>query len=313
MIGITIGDPAGIGPEIVLKTLANLSAHMRKDLVILGNRQLLQKLQGILNSYKINLADFTIIDAFDYFPYQMGKINKRCGIASFLQLHFATHLLKTGFIKGIVTAPVCKAALRKADFPYDGQTEYFAHEFNITKYGMLAWSSKVKIILVTTHKPLKEVPHLISKEKVLEKIILLNNHLEKYEKIKRPRIGVFSLNPHAWEFSCGAEGEIFKAIKTAQKFGILVNGPIPVDSLFAFRPVQQIQYDGFVAMYHDQAMLIVKLLSAGMGVNLTVGLSFIRTAPLHGVAFDIANQLTADYHSMLNAIELCQTLSSQNS
>jgi 4-hydroxy-L-threonine phosphate dehydrogenase PdxA len=224
-------------------------------------------------------------------------------------------------------------------FPFPGQTEYFAAEFGVKKYGMLAWSEQLKIILVTIHQPLKDVPKLITAENVLEKIILLNNYLKHYEKKRKPKIGVLALNPHAFEFTCGAEESIWKAIKSARKLGISVDGPIPADSAFLLpSPFSLLpKYDAFVAMYHDQGMLPVKLLSQGSGacpapfykkdsskcnltgktqasfknwcgVNMTLGLPFIRTSPLHGVAFDIAGKNIADPSSMISAINLCLKL-----
>lgn len=322
MVGITLGDPSGIGPEIVLKALSNLSLRAKRgNLLLIGNKKLLEDLQHKIVGQGFNLAKYSVIDAFEDFKYKFGKPDKKCGTASFLQLHLASYLLKIGYIKGIVTAPVSKTALSMAGFPYAGQTEYFATEFGVKKFGMLAWSKHIKIILVTIHKPLKDVPKLITTENVLEKIILLNNYLKHYEKIKKPRIGVFSLNPHAFEFTCGAEDKILKAIQKAQKLGISCDGPIPADSAFVNLPIFQssnlrilessnlrIAFDAYVAMYHEQGMLPVKLLSQGAGVNMTLGLPFIRTSPLHGTAFDIAGKGIADPSSMISAIHLCQKL-----
>lgn len=311
MIGITIGDVSGIGPEIVLKALSSVSLRSRTNapnLLLIGNITILKNLRDKLK-IRLDLA-CPVIDSFDDFKYQFGKPQKQCGIASMLQLHRAAHLLKVKKIKGVVTAPVSKTALQMAGFPYAGQTEYFATEFGIKKYAMLGWSEQVKIALVTIHTPLKEVPKLITIQNVLDKIILLNNYLKIYEKIKRARIGVFALNPHAFEFTCGAEEKIMKAIEQAQKLGISCDGPLPADSVFSYVTDNgsRTSYHGFVSMYHDQGMLPVKLLSKGKGINLTLGLPFIRTSPLHGVAFDIAGKNIADPSSMINAIKLCQKL-----
>lgn len=346
MLGITIGDVSGIGPEIVLKALASpLLRAKRGNLLIIGNRKLLEDLKQKFVGRGFSLAKYYIIDAFDdslfaedkprryknrsvgVYPQQIayGEPQKQCGISSSLQLHLASYLLKIGKIKGIVTAPVSKTALSMAGFPFPGQTEYFAAEFGVKKYGMLAlklneahtsgpaWSKDLKIILVTIHKPLKDVPKLITEQNVLEKIKLLNDYLVRYEKKRKPKIGVLALNPHAFEFTCGAEDKILKAIKQARKLGISVEGPIPADSAFSNLGILEssnlrIPYDGFVAMYHDQGMLPVKLLSKGGGVNTTLGLPFIRTSPLHGVAFDIAGKGIANPSSMINAIQLCQKL-----
>lgn len=314
MIGITIGDVSGIGPEITLKALAHPSLRAnRGNFLLIGNRNILENLTSKYVGQGFSLAKYSVIDAFHNFKYKFSRTDKKCGTASFLQLHLASYLLKTKVIKGVVTAPVSKTALQMAGFPYDGQTEYFASEFGVKKYGMLAWSDKIKIILVTIHKPLKDVPKLITTEKVLEKIILLNDYLKYYEKIRKPRIGVFSLNPHSFEFTCGAEHRILKAIQQARKLGIQVDGPLPSDSVFSNLRIFEsfnlgIKCDGFVAQYHDQAMLPVKLLSQGSGVNMTLGLPFIRTSPLHGTAFDIAGKGLADPSSMISAIKHCTKL-----
>ena len=312
MIGVTIGDPSGIGPEIVLKALSASSLRAKRgNLLLIGNRKLLENLRQKFVGQGFSLAKYIVIDAFEDFKYQFGKAQKQCGISSALQLHLASHLLKVGKIKGIVTAPVSKTALAMAGFPFPGQTEYFATEFGVKKYGMLAWSKDLKIILVTIHKPLKDVSKLITEQNVLEKIKLLNDYLKRFEKKRKPKIGVLALNPHAFEFSCGAEDKILKAIKQARKLGISAEGPIPADSalLFAFRSSLSPRFDAYVSMYHDQGMLPVKLLAKGAGTNMTLGLPFIRTSPLHGVAFDIAGNSIANPNAMYNAIMLCQKLS----
>jgi len=323
MIGVTIGDVSGIGPEIVLKALAQIKKPER-FITIIGPRKILEDInhkigtrQGAeFNSASPNfslLSRVNLVESGGYFSYKFGKPQKQCGISSALQLHLASHLLKVGKIDGVVTAPVSKTALSLAGFPFPGQTEYFAREFGVKKYGMLAWSEHLKIILVTIHKPLKDVPKLITEQNVLEKIELLNDYFIRYEKKRKPKIGVLALNPHAFEFSRGEEKEIVKAINKARKLGIKAEGPIPADSAFSNLSILKssnlrIVYDGFVAMYHDQGMLPVKLISQGEGVNMTLGLPFIRTSPLHGVAFDIAGKDIANPNAMLNAIQLCQKL-----
>jgi 4-hydroxythreonine-4-phosphate dehydrogenase len=306
MIGVTIGDPSGIGPEIVLKALSSPSLRGcgKQPLLLIGNMKILEELnhkistrysqdysflsrvnpapiytshKRINHTTKIdknlveNRGGVNLVESGGSFSYKFGKPQKQCGISSALQLHLASHLLKTGKIKGVVTAPVSKTALVMAGFPFAGQTEYFASEFGIEKFAMLGWSEQVKIVLVTIHTPLKQVPKIITTKNVLDKIVLLNNYLKHYEKIKRPRIGVFALNPHAFEFTCGAEDKILKAINQARKLGIKADGPIPADSalFFALRSSLLPRHDAYVAMYHDQGMLPVKLLSKGSGVTIT--------------------------------------------
>ncbi|MEO0082879.1 MAG: 4-hydroxythreonine-4-phosphate dehydrogenase PdxA [candidate division WOR-3 bacterium] len=308
MIGITIGDPSGIGPEIVLKALAKLKTFSK--LIIIGNKRLLYDLKEKFDMYPINFEKLKIIDAFNYFKYSYGKPQIKCGVAVAQQLHTASYLLKIGKIKGIVTAPVSKTALTMAGFPFSGQTEYFATEFGVKNFGMLVWSRYLKIVLVTIHQPLKDVARFITKQNVLEKIKLLNNYLMCYEKIPKPKIGVLGLNPHTFEFTCGAEYEILKAVKYARRLGMDAEGPIPADSAFSYWHYNTLKtiHDGFVAMYHDQGILPVKLLANYSGVNMTLGLPFIRTSPLHGVAFDIAHKHIANAEGMYNAILLCKKL-----
>lgn len=311
MLGITIGDPSGIGAEIILKALSSVSLRAERDnLLLIGNRKILEGLNHRFSQDFSFLSRVNLVESSGYFSYKFGKPQKQCGIASMLQLHCASHLLKTGKLKGVVTAPVSKTALKMAGFPFAGQTEYFAREFGVEKYAMLGWSEQIKIALATIHTPLKQLPRVITTQNVLDKIILLNNYLKTYEKIKIPRIGVFALNPHAFEFSCGAEQKILKAIKQAHKLGIRADGPLAADSALSFSTSNgsRITYHGFVSMYHDQGMLPVKLTSKGKGVNVTIGLPFIRTSPLHGVAFDIAGKNLADPSSMISAIKLCQKL-----
>ncbi|MCX8015185.1 MAG: 4-hydroxythreonine-4-phosphate dehydrogenase PdxA, partial [candidate division WOR-3 bacterium] len=293
---------------IALKALSNDRLRTYNDLIIIGNKRLLVELKKKIR-ISLDLKKLNIIDAFNYFKFSYGKPQVKCGIAVMQQLHIASYLLKIKKINGIVTAPVSKIALTLAGFPFSGQTEYFAAEFGVSNYAMLAWSKRLKIILVTIHKPLKDVVQFITAQNVYEKIKILNNYLSNYENKQKPKIGILGLNPHTFEFTCGAEYEILKAIKTARKIGIDVDGPIPADTVFSFLSDKSKKtYDGFVAMYHDQGMLPVKLLAKTSGVNITLGLPFIRTSPLHGVAFDISNQDAANSNGMLNAILLCRKL-----
>ncbi|MEO0072830.1 MAG: 4-hydroxythreonine-4-phosphate dehydrogenase PdxA [candidate division WOR-3 bacterium] len=311
MLGITIGDPSGIGPEITLKSLVALaqrsSIRVVKNFIIIGNRALLTReyKKFIPRKIKFNFDELIIADAFEDFIFRYGRVQKECGIASILELNFATYLLKTKQISGLITAPVCKQALQLAGFPFAGQTEYFATEFGVKDYGMLIWTRPLKIILATIHLPLRDVSQYLTVENIYQKILLLNNFLKTQEKLPYPRIGILAFNPHGFEFSRGEEAQILQAIKKARRQKIRVEGPIPADSAFSF---SKHQYDGYVAMYHDQALLASKLLAKGVGVNLTVGLPFIRTAPLHGVAFDIAGLGVAQIDCMLMAINLAKRL-----
>jgi 4-hydroxythreonine-4-phosphate dehydrogenase len=311
MIGITFGDPAGIGPEITLKSLSKIPNPQSKFRII-GSLSILDDIRKRLK-LSLNL-ELLVHDVIPGFKYQFGKIDKRCGVAAINALDIAIELLKVGKIDGIVTAPICKESLHLAGFKYPGHTEFLAAAFKVKKYAMLAYSPNLKIAFVTIHKPLCEVAKDITTEKVFEKILLLNNFLLNSQRIthyasrqkhwasgiKRPALCVFSLNPHSFEFSAGEEEKIAKAIKKAQKLGIKTSGPFPADTINELID----KFDGFVAMYHDQGMIPVKLLARDQGVNVTLGLPYPRTSPLHGCAFDIAGKNIANPSSMIAAIEL---------
>lgn len=294
-IGITMGDPSGVGPEIIIKALKKISNYQEK-IRIIGSLSILEKVRESIK-IKIDLKPI-VYSLIDDFNYKLGKVQKQCGEFAFECLKVAVDLYKTHNIKAIVTAPVSKDALRLAGFKYPGQTEFFADMFNIKNYGMLAYSRPLKIILVTTHSPITKVSKMITTNKVLKKIILIGDFLKDYLKIKEPKIGVLSLNPHSFEFSLGEEKKVLRAINRAKKRKIKVSGPFAPDTIYDLIK----DYDGFVAMYHDQGMIPVKLLSPFSGVNITLGLPFLRTAPLHGVGFDIAGKGIAQSQSMENAI-----------
>lgn len=297
MIGITLGDPAGIGPEITLKALVQFPNAI-SQIRIIGSLALLEDLKRRLD-LKLNLEPL-VFDVIPNFKYQFSKVNQRCGFAAFSALEIGVELLKVGVIKGIVTAPICKESLRLAGFLFPGQTEFLATALKAKRYAMFAYSPQLKIIFVTSHQPLSKVASSITPGLVLEKILLLNDFLTHYQRVAKPRIAVFSLNPHSYEFSLGEEQRIAGAIKRANKIGIKTKGPFPSDTINELVK----RFDGFVAMYHDQGMIPVKLLARDEGVNITLGLPFVRTSPLHGCAFDIAGKGIANPGSMIAAIKL---------
>ena len=308
MIGITLGDPAGIGPEITLKAIAALRNPYRV-IRIIGSRAILENLKKKLK-IKLDLEPL-VFDVVHSFKYQFGKTDKRCGISALKALDIAVELLKAGKINGIVTAPICKDSLRLAGFKYPGHTEFLADAFKVKKYAMLAYSPNLKIAFVTIHKPLREVAKYITTDRVLEKILLLNDFLSSKLEIRNSkleiRIAVLAFNPHAFEFSTGEEDKIVQAIKQAQKLDIKVSGPFPADSINELIG----KFDGIVAMYHDQGMIPIKLLARDQGVNITLGLPYPRTSPLHGCGFDIAGQGIANPSSMQAAIDLCLLLANR--
>lgn len=310
-VGITVGDPAGIGPEIILKALETMPRLRPR---IIGPRDVFERGQKRLGTnVDLNLVDDSVEGAGD-FAY--GKPQMRCGSTALLALEMGVYCLLKGHIGALVTAPVSKEALRMAGFTWPGQTEFLAARLKARRYAMLAWTPKFKVVFVTIHEPLARVRRHITAAAVAEKTGLLDRFLRD-SGVKRPRICVMAFNPHAREFSLGEEENIAAGVARARRAGIDATGPIPADaavaSISATRslgslPPQSLSFDGFVAMYHDQAMIPAKLLGRDQGVNLTLGLGRVRTSPLHGVAFDIAGKGLASPGSMIAAVRLARRL-----
>jgi 4-hydroxythreonine-4-phosphate dehydrogenase len=303
-LGITVGDPAGIGPEVILRSLDRLP---RLKVRIIGPLAVFERAQRQLKTrVDLGLVDDALQSPgrFDY-----GKVQRNCGTTALLALELGTHLLKNNEISALVTAPVSKEALRLAGFTFPGQTEFLASRLGAHRTAMLAWTPRFKAVFVTIHLPLAHASRHITPDAVLEKIRLLDEFLRREASgVKRPPIGVLAFNPHAREFSLGEEDWIAEAVASARKTGIDAYGPIPADAALASAAGPTPRYAAFVAMYHDQAMIPAKLLGRDAGVNATLGLGRIRTSPLHGTAFDIAGKGIARPDSTLAAIRLALRL-----
>ncbi|MEO0085557.1 MAG: 4-hydroxythreonine-4-phosphate dehydrogenase PdxA [candidate division WOR-3 bacterium] len=297
-VGITMGDPAGIGPEVILKALDRLPDFRPR---IIGARRIFDRLQRRLGTN----VDLGLIDDLVPDPgrVRMGVVQKNCGQAALAALEVGVGLLREGGISALVTAPVSKEALRLAGFRWPGQTELLAERLRARRHAMLAWTPGFKVVFVTIHVPLALVARRITAGAVAEKALLLDGFL-RLEGTPRPRICVMAFNPHAHEFTLGEERRIAAGVRRAQQAGVNSVGPVPADAAAASRS----EYDGFVAMYHDQAMIPAKLIGRDSGVNVTLGLEHIRTSPLHGTAFDIAGKGLANPGSMLAAIRLARRL-----
>jgi 4-hydroxythreonine-4-phosphate dehydrogenase len=249
--------------------------------------------------------------------FKMGRAQRDCGAAALACLEAGVRELREKRVSALVTAPVSKEALRMAGFRWPGQTEFLAERLGSRRHAMLAWTPKFKVVFVTIHEPLARVSRHVTAAAVAEKAELLSQFLHD-AGVKRPRICVMAFNPHGAEFSLGEEERIAVGVARARKAGINATGPVPADAaISALSPVRRssfvlcpsdLPFDGYVAMYHDQAMIPAKLLGRDRGVNLTLGLGHIRTSPLHGVAFDIAGKGSASPGSMLAAIRLAQRL-----
>jgi 4-hydroxythreonine-4-phosphate dehydrogenase len=319
-LGIACGDPAGIGPEVILKALSVMGRGVIRGARIIGPRQLFEREQRRLGTK----VDLSLVDNSVKAPgrFSYGRVQRNCGRAAFAALENGVELLRQGKVSALVTAPVSKAALRLAGFTWPGQTEFLAQRLGARRHAMLAWTPRFKAVFVTIHLPLARVARHITARLVFEKTTLLDRFLRGLSSgaasssSRRPRLCVLAFNPHAAEFSRGEEQRIAAGVELCRKAGIDAVGPVPADAALAsvtrplgFLPPGSLPpSDAYVAMYHDQAMIPAKLLARGRGVNVTLGLDHVRTSPLHGTAFDIAGKGVAAADSMRTAILLARRL-----
>ncbi len=309
IIGITMGDAAGIGPEVILKALA--APEIRKSItpLIIGEDFVFEKIKKIIH-FPFKKPNFLNLGAIGESDFEVGRVNKSCGKAAIAYVKKAFFLARSGKIDAFVTAPINKEAVKLSGFPYPGHTEFLAALSKRKRFGMLLAAKELKVLLVTTHLALREVSAALTKEKILEKIKLGYHFLKDNLEFKNPRIAVSGLNPHNGENGAFGDEEkkvIAPAIAAARKVGINCSGPVVPDTLF-YRTVKQKKYDLAVVMYHDQGLIPLKTLYFREGVNITIGLPIIRTSPDHGTAFDIAGQGKADPTSMKEAIKYAARL-----
>ncbi|MDD3374954.1 MAG: 4-hydroxythreonine-4-phosphate dehydrogenase PdxA [Candidatus Omnitrophica bacterium] len=306
VIGITMGDPCGIGPEIIAKALVDPSIRNIGGFQIIGDFEVFRKY------FKSPLKNCSFIDLknFDVSKNKFTGPNKKAGEASLAYLDTALSLLKIKKISALVTGPVCKEAIQMLDPNFKGHTEYLANFFKVKKFDMMFVTKNLKVIIATRHTPLNEVSSSITQENLYQTIHLTLNSLQKQFKIKEPRIGVCGLNPHAGEGGkIGKEEQktIIPVIKRIRKISRNIDGPFAADTLFC--PFNIKKYDAIIAMYHDQGLIPIKASDFNSLVNLTIGLPIIRTSPAHGTAFDIVGKNKADPSSMIESIRLAAHLS----
>lgn len=322
LIGITMGDPAGIGPEIILKCFTKDNIKDKK-IIILGDFYVLSHIKKNLEIDKFSLNKITSIDEaefnenilnvlhldnIDLKNIEPGKVQSKCGNAAFEYVKKAAELTLNKEIDAIVTAPLNKEALHKAGHFFSGHTEILAHVCNKTNYAMLLHDEKLKVIHVSTHVSLLNAIKNLKKDRVSTVIQLANDSMERLG-YQNPKIAVAGINPHAGEGGLFGDEEIREIIPSIQEKveqGINVVGPVPPDTVF-LRALEG-EYDIVVAMYHDQGHIPLKILGFHSGVNITVGLPIIRTSVDHGTAFPIAWKGIANENSMENAILLAEKL-----
>jgi len=308
-IGITMGDPNGIGPEIILKALSRTAAEGLYTPIIFGSADVLESAKELT---KLDLAfDIQDPDNFHADDLSPGKVDKKAGQASLSYITEAVKAAVAGEIDALVTAPISKESTHLAGSGFPGHTEMLKELTESENAVMMFEGGAFRVVLVTIHKALTEVPGLITKDSVLNTIKITDKALREMFNIPEPKLVVCGLNPHAGESGAFGDEEITDikpAVTEAVKEGINAEGPLPADTLFYY--ANRGKWDAVIAMYHDQGLIPFKMLSFNEGVNVTIGLPIIRTSPDHGTAFDIAWSGTADPSSMIAAMNVAIRLAS---
>lgn len=312
-----MGDPAGIGGELILKSLPSLCRQSIP--VVIGDFAVIDAESGNIGSSRKfsfkafqtgKLGDAEFIDLGCVENVEFGVTAPAYGEASF---HYIVEALKhvvLGEVSAIVTCPISKASIHSAGIDFPGHTELLAHYGGVTDYVMMMANRRMRVSLVTIHIPLADVPRALSVESVFKCLFITHRSLKAYFGIAAPYIKVCGLNPHAGEQGIiGSEEKMIReAIAMARSRSMDVDGPFPADTLF-----HRVDCDAFVAMYHDQGLIPVKTIDFKRTVNVTLGLPFVRTSPGHGTGFDIAGKGIADPTGLMEAYRLAEKMSPKNS
>lgn len=314
-IGITIGDYNGVGPEVIIKTLADERLFQFANYVIYGSRAVINYHAKVLKVQNFQMNEITFFEKLnskipniincweDQAEIKLGQATAEAGVHAMAALNRAVDDLKENKIDFLVTAPVNKQTIALKHPDFRGQTEYIASKCGANQSVMLLCDEKLRVGLVTNHLPLKEVAGAITTNAVFDKIEILHTSLTQDFLIQKPRIAVLALNPHAGDNNLlGKEDReiIAPAVTKAREKGMTALGPFPADSFFGNHYYRH--FDVVLAMYHDQGLIPFKTLTFDTGVNYTAGLPIVRTSPDHGTAYDIAGKDTASAGSLRNAI-----------
>ena len=319
IIGITMGDPAGIGPEIIIKALADKSIYSLCRPVFFGDPEILS---STILSYRQEMSlniisspvdaksipektDLIAISRLKRNSILPGKPTIEGGKAMVEYVFRAVEMIQEGKLEAIVTCPINKFLMHQAGYRYEGHTQLISHLTNTDEYVMMLAGEKLRVALVTIHCPLKEVPSILDTEMVYKTITITAKALQVDFGFDKPRLAVAGLNPHSGEsglFGSEEEEIIRPAVIRAQNDGCQVVGPLPPDTVF--HKAISGKFEAVVAMYHDQGLIPLKLLNFSDAVNITLGLPIIRTSVDHGTAYDIAGTGQADASSLKAAIKM---------
>jgi 4-hydroxythreonine-4-phosphate dehydrogenase len=319
-----MGDPTGIGPEIIVKALSMEEPFQACRPIVFGDREVLsraiqiQKLSATLEIIEKIPQDGFLPKKIFLFPVsrlditslRFGKPDRACGEAMVRYIEEAVKRVSRGELDAITTCPINKQAMNTAGYSFPGHTELLGHLSESSPVAMMFLGSKWKIVLVTTHLPLKDVSGSITAGRILSILRLTDEGMKKYFGIPHPKMAVLGLNPH-----CGEEGllgeeekkDVIPAIAEARSLGMDVEGPFPADSFFNLSG--RTTFDVVISMYHDQGLIPIKMLDFKEAVNFTLGLPFIRTSVDHGTAYDLAGKGLADPTNLVKAVLAAANLS----
>ena len=301
LIGITMGDPGGIGPEVILKALTSPEIRAAANYVVIGSEKVLSNISDRVLSDNISVLDldnFTVNNALTHKPLPDS------GKASVEYILKGLDLAINGKIDALVTAPISKEAIKLAGYNYAGHTELLKEKTSVENVVMFMVGKGLRVSFVTTHLAVNEISGAINQENVFSTIQITATGLKTFFGIDQPKIAVCGLNPHCGDGDCFGTEErdvIIPAIERAQKMGINCHGPLSADTVF--NKALNGEFDIVVVQFHDQGAIPIKMHAFDSGVNITLGIPVIRTSPTHGTAFDIAGKGIADPGSMIEAIK----------
>ena len=327
ILGITMGDPAGIGPEVIAKVWAMPHVHRLCRPIVIGSLPVMEEtvrwlrlpLEVIpVSEHEVpalRSGGLGVLDPLErpLGKFPMGAVSEKAGAASVAFILKAVHLAQIGCLDAIVTGPINKEAINLAGYHYPGHTELLADLTKSQEVGMMILGGPLKIMFVTTHVAIRHLPDSLSVNGIVRSIRLADRAMKEYFGVAKPRIGVAALNPHGGEGGLFGEDErrnILPAARRARRVGIDASDPLPADTLFG-KAVRG-EFDAVVAMYHDQGLIPLKMVAFGECVNLTVGLPIIRTSVDHGTAYDIVGKGVADCGSLVEAIKMAARLAHQH-
>jgi 4-hydroxythreonine-4-phosphate dehydrogenase len=313
-----MGDAAGIGPELILKAIKDGNLCKKFRPLVIGNRAVMDFYRNLLKidvhfntigevdeaSYTQGVVDLLNVGNIDVSGLRIGKVAPEPGKAAVKYTQVAGKLAMEGIIDAMVSAPLNKESMRLAGYKFEGQTQILGELTGSAKYGMILILGNIRVMMLTTHMALREACDAVTKEKVLEMIVLSYESLRNFG-IEKPKIAVAGLNPHSGDGGLFGSEEVkgsIPAIEAAVKKGINAVGPVPADIVFV--KARDGEYDIVLAMYHDQANMAAKLLGFGEVVTVLAGLPIIRTSVGHGTGFDIAGKGIADEKNFKRAIEV---------